>query len=745
MFAKSFLKAAAQTAASAAETAAQSAASAADTARNKYNEDKKAKAAAAAAKAAEAEKEKEAARHEELIEFRKAHTAAIEEKVRIFLETPKVAEFYARPGAAKADTGAAAIARRLAPFALKAIEYTGYGRAVAAVKAVIKYKDVAAVLLHPTFREVCGEVVPRLIKPAQDEGLEFTSGMPVQTELALRLWYLGCTEAMGTMTAASVSAPDEGRATAAAASNATSEAEVSDERLRLLAEWVGPAQWLSYAHKLPPPHTAPEWAAWFASRLAAKAGWCVIACHGAAKQEACVVPAYPHKTRVPSWLLAAQPQSKRVVLAIRGTHTPEDALIDADHERAVWESAVGGRHVCHRGMLRAARAILDDCGCRAALELFRSAEYSLTLVGHSLGAGVASVLTALLTLGEKATRSDPTAPPPPPQPPPFARVVCIAYACPSCVDKRLAELLKPSVLAAVHNDDVVPRLNDANFRQLALELLKDDPMYHKRFVADKAAYKEYVRTLGRTQAMSHEGQMDEGGEGDDGGGSAASAASGTAPGPAPADERLADERAASPPVGLEQQQQPTAEEEEQVVPGNVVYLEGREAFIRAFEGDHRLPALGRIVVTQRAVSDHKMSTYATALRALWHRRGHTPAKRPPVPFAPVMMPSGIGAGAAMAGADGGKGLWRPCSVCGSDVTWTAMAKGSDALRVHATKHCRACGEVCCAFCAPAGDRISGDRLGEFATLSDLRVPMPSQDYLQPVRICMPCSFRAHEI
>ena len=167
------------------------------------------------------------------------------------------------------------------------------------------------------------------------------------------------------------------------------------------------------------------------------------------------------------------------------------------------------------------------------------------------------------------------------------------------------------------------------------------------------------------------------------------------------------------------------------MPGAVVLLRGREAFMTAILGDHRLPALQRIHVTQRAVSDHRMSTYAKSFRALWHRRGHAPPPRPPVPFAPVT-------------AAGGNG-WTPCSVCGSDVTWTAMAKGSDALRVQATHHCRACGQVVCAFCAPAGDRIAGDRLGEFAHLSDLRVPIPSQDYLLPVRVCMPCSYRGHEI
>ena len=48
----------------------------------------------------------------------------------------------------------------------------------------------------------------------------------------------------------------------------------------------------------------------------------------------------------------------------------------------------------HRGMLVAARAILEDCGGRSAVMRLHAAGYELIIVGHSLGGGVATLLTA---------------------------------------------------------------------------------------------------------------------------------------------------------------------------------------------------------------------------------------------------------------------------------------------------------------------------------------------------------------
>ena len=121
-----------------------------------------------------------------------------------------------------------------------------------------------------------------------------------------------------------------------------------------------------------------------------------------------------------------------------------------------------------------------------------------------------------------------------------------------------------------------------------------------------------------------------------------------------------------------------------------------------------------------------------ALRAVRRARGFLPTPRPAVELSPVCLPGGVG-------------NWAPCAVCGSDVTWTMAVAGSDATRVGATHHCRNCGDVVCAFCAPAGDRVGGDRLGEFKRLEDHRVPLPSLGHLEPARVCRTCEFQSYDL
>lgn len=436
---------------------------------------------ASARAAAEQEKElrraAQAATH--LCDFRAALLAAHVANVEAFLELQGAVELYPRPGAARVATGTAATARRLAPLALKAAEATPYVGSVAKLaKYAIKYGTLTALFLSPSFRMFTDDVVPRLVQHAQDAGLEFqaTRRGAIEAELALRLWYLGCTHAMAALL------DEENTAASLAAGNEAPEAP--DELIASLGEWLGPAQWLSAAYRLPAPHNTPEWASWFAARLAAKAGWTVLACHGAGATESPGVPTYPVRTPIPAWLLAAQVHSKRAVLVLRGTYSENDAHLDSQLEPAAWEPAEGGRcFLAHGGILRAARAILDDCGCRATLERLRAAGYELTVVGHSLGAGVATLITALLLFGERPLASDPSLPPPPPGPPPgfepYTGVTCIAYACPACVDLSLSSALKPALTTLTHNDDAVPRLSDTNCRQLALDLIADDDCYRE--------------------------------------------------------------------------------------------------------------------------------------------------------------------------------------------------------------------------------------------------------------------------
>ena len=677
------------------------------------------KAAKAAEKAAAAEEKAAKMR----AEFREALHAAIAANIDAFLElaaTTPTPQLYPRPGAAVPVADMSGTARRLTPLAAQALSLAGFG--TVATLAKVAAVGMSGVLLTPAFQVFVQRVVPMLSRHTRAAGLVCASGRAGarEAELALRLYYLGCTEAMNTMCrtdeAAQLVGPD-----------------ASDDVLQKLGDWVGPVQWLYAAYDLPAPHNTSAWAAWYAAQLAARSGWQTVACVGAASTEACCVPTHP-PTPFPAWLLAAQPEQRRAVLTVRGSKSQNDWRINFHSEAEALD--IGGLpyHV-HGGMLRAARAILDDCGCRAALDRLHAAGYSLTIVGHSLGAGVAALLTALL-IGT------------------FPSVACFGFASPACVDQPLADRIKSAAVALVYNDDLVPRLSDACCHQLALELVADDPLYKQRLAKDRSAYYKYVKTLGRVHAMSHADLTAEGSSGDDGGGDEGGndGGGGTAAPDAPDDVMAAQEatmgagssgRGSSEPgscAGLDGDGDDGDGNEEEgaavtdgpvlVVPGRVVFLHGREGATRAIEGDAQLPTLRRIVVSQRAASDHNMDKYALALRTVWRARGHVPPTTTPVRFAPVRSPGG---------------QWEPCTVCGSDVIWVCAVAASDASRVGATHHCRSCGQVCCAFCAPAGDQVAGDAIGAFHSLPDRRCPLPSRGHLEPVRVCRPCSYDGYAL
>lgn len=98
------------------------------------------------------------------------------------------------------------------------------------------------------------------------------------------------------------------------------------------------------------------------------------------------------------------------MIAIRGTLSPEDAIVDMLAEgrrlspdelpRDLWSSTAGEENgfYVHMGMLASARHLRDTIARLQLIEKARAKRpgYPLVVCGHSLGAGVASVLAFLL-------------------------------------------------------------------------------------------------------------------------------------------------------------------------------------------------------------------------------------------------------------------------------------------------------------------------------------------------------------
>ena len=290
------------------------------------------------------------------------------------------------------------------------------------------------------------------------------------------------------------------------------------------------------------------------------------------------MPSLP-KVRFPAWCLAAR--GDEAVLAIRGSQTPGDWAINSDADEAP-VFGVDRSWVAHGGILRAARAILNDCGAGEAVDALRARGVRVTCVGHSLGGGVAALIATLL--------NDHGALP---------RVRCYAFATPACVSADLAAFLKPTVTSCVLQDDVVPRLSDATCARLAADLVNDDANYRASFAKDRAAYAGHVATLGKGEGMVHDARED-----------------------ALPLESL-DRRAASPTLSGRKSAAARL-----VVPGLVVFLAGVDGAYEAHATDGDLPELNKVQLTPRAVNDHDVSQAAFALRVVRATRSRRPRERP---------------------------------------------------------------------------------------------------------------------
>lgn len=160
--------------------------------------------------------------------------------------------------------------------------------------------------------------------------------------------------------------------------------------------------------------------------------------------------------------------TSEVVLCIRGTFSAEDVFTDLLASGVIFGASSDSEDddvssekpssYAHGGMTRASQFLAEKFG----LLLFTlvSGGARVTLLGHSLGGGVAALLALILQrMGMDASC-----------------LRCLAYEPPACMDLPLAEACAESgvVLSMVHADDVVPRLAAEPYAALLRELLEFD-------------------------------------------------------------------------------------------------------------------------------------------------------------------------------------------------------------------------------------------------------------------------------
>lgn len=167
----------------------------------------------------------------------------------------------------------------------------------------------------------------------------------------------------------------------------------------------------------------------------------------------------------PAYILVRDRVERRLFFVIRGTHSVRDTVTSLTaHPRP--HHAIGADGVpvlghAHAGFLSTARWLAKNTRDDLAAALASNPGFELTVVGHSLGAGTAVLLTQLLRELEGGDRARN----------PFADVECLAFACPSCLSKELSESCRPFITTLVSNADVVPLVSFSKVSELQAQIV----------------------------------------------------------------------------------------------------------------------------------------------------------------------------------------------------------------------------------------------------------------------------------
>jgi hypothetical protein len=168
----------------------------------------------------------------------------------------------------------------------------------------------------------------------------------------------------------------------------------------------------------------------------------------------------------PSWFIARDRRRKALLVVIRGTLSKADSLVDLmAHPVPFSFDDVDG--YAHEGMLQSARRVKEEMEPVVLGALAETPDYPVVIVGHSLGAGVAVLLTFLARTSNRI------------QPP-----MCFAFAVPTVVCEALCEKAREcNVHSFVLSADIVPRLSirslDAflrGFANASADTNKDSPL-----------------------------------------------------------------------------------------------------------------------------------------------------------------------------------------------------------------------------------------------------------------------------
>lgn len=175
--------------------------------------------------------------------------------------------------------------------------------------------------------------------------------------------------------------------------------------------------------------------------------------------------------------IAVHHAQKEVVIAIKGTSSFSDVLADIVGKAIPHDSCPGLR--CHEGIMVAANMMMDETS-HLIQHFFMPQKYKVVIVGHSLGAGVSSLMGIFLK-----------------QAFPNLDLKVYAYATPACCSYQASLDAQDYITAIVNNHDCVPRMTIPNLRLMSKLFVLIDSKLEEKGLSPKnfTATKNYVKDL----------------------------------------------------------------------------------------------------------------------------------------------------------------------------------------------------------------------------------------------------------